>query len=303
MSIQFIIILFVLLLFAGSFVMFASFRSGNIEKLIYEKQSLYHDIKVYESGTIRTLRLGDEPDAGKQSRIDISDLDLHLLEYTQIIFAGLLVNPEPERVLIIGMGGGVIPRTLRNHYPDCRIDVVDIDPDVVETAQKYFYFTPDANTRVNISDGRLFVVRQIEENPEHKYDMIILDAFNMDSIPLHLVTREFLMQVRSILDSKGVVVANILSYTTLFSSEVMTYRNVFDNCSLFPGKEAKNTIIVSAGSDVPSLDFENVLMRAEQLQRKHRFSFSIKAVARRFRPGCNSGGRAAILTDEMLINS
>ena len=282
-------------------VMFFAFRIRNSEKLIYEKKNQYHHIMIYENGPIRTLRLGDGPEAGKQSRIDKRDLDIHLLEYTRLVFAGLLVNPEPERVLIIGIGGGIIPRTLGRHFPNCKIDVVDIDQDVVEAAERYFFFRPEGNTRVYISDGRLFVVQQIEDNPEKMYDMVILDAYNMDSIPLHMITLEFLRQVKAVLDPKGVVVANILSYTSFFHSELKTYRKVFNNCYVFMGRHAKNAIFVAPGSEAPDLDSESMYKDAELLQQRRRFSFSMKTIVKQFRPGYRPKRSAKVLMDEKLL--
>lgn len=302
MSSQLIVPLFLISTILISSFMYFAFRIRNSENLIYEKKSQYHHIMIYEDGPIRTLRLGDGPDAGKQSRIDKRDLDIHLLEYTRLVFAGLLVNPEPERVLIIGLGGGIIPRTIRRHFPDCIIDVVDIDLDVVKAAEKYFFFRPEGNTRVHISDGRLFLVREIENNPGKKYDMVILDAFNMDSIPLHLVTLEFLRQVKAILDPKGVVVANILSYTSYFHSELKTYQEVFNRCYVFMGRHAKNTIFVAPGSEALDLDSKGIIRDAELLQQKHHFSFSMKTIARQFRPGYSPKKGAKLLRDEKLLN-
>ncbi len=284
-------------------VMLFAYRIRDAEKLIYAKESMYHHIMVFENGPIRTLRLGDGPDAGKQSQIDTRDPDLHLLEYTKLVLAGLLVNPEPRRILIIGLGGGVIPGTLRRHFPGCVIDVVDIDPDVVDAAERYFYFRPEGNTRVHISDGRLFIVRRIEDNPEMKYDMIILDAFNMDSIPLHLITREFLQQVRDVLDPKGVVIANILSYTALFDSELKTYRDVFKNCHVFMGRQAKNAIFVAPGPEARDLDSKSAEKDAETLQRRHCFSFGMKTVVQQFRPEYSPTRNARVLTDDNLLNA
>ena len=44
------------------------------ERLIYSKESPYHRVLVYQKGSIRTLRLGEGSNAGKQSSIDLKDL-------------------------------------------------------------------------------------------------------------------------------------------------------------------------------------------------------------------------------------
>ncbi|NLA73939.1 MAG: spermidine synthase, partial [Deltaproteobacteria bacterium] len=152
-------------------MMFFAFRLKD-EELIYEKISRYHHILVYQEGSIRTLLLGSGLDDGKQSRIDLNDPDYLLLEYTRLMLAALLVNPKPFRVLIIGLGGGALPRTLSRYIPDCEIDVVDIDPDVVMVAKRFVMFTPGELVKVHVADGRTFVQERAKELPVKTYDLI-----------------------------------------------------------------------------------------------------------------------------------
>ena len=198
------------------------------EKLIYSKESPYHRVLVYEKGSVRTMRLGTGPNAGKQSCIDLKNLNKHLLEYTELVFAGLFYHPHPRRVLIIGLGGGVIPRQLHNSFPDTEMDIVDIDPEVFEAAKRFFFFVPTEEMHIHLTDGRLFVLQEADRNPGQSYDLIILDAFRSDNIPLHMVSREFIQQVKSILHSHGVVVANVLLGHRIFHSQIKTFQSVFD---------------------------------------------------------------------------
>ncbi len=102
MSIDILIFSILIISLALFSVMLFAFRIKG-EKLIYEKVSKYHHIMVYEEGSIRTLRLGDGHDDGKQSRIDLNDPDYLLLEYTRLVFAALFINDMPLKVLIIGL--------------------------------------------------------------------------------------------------------------------------------------------------------------------------------------------------------
>ena len=109
LSSQLLIFAILITAIAFSFVVFFAFRIKG-DKLIFEKKSRYHHIMVFEDGNIRTLRLGNGPNDGKQSRIDLRDPDFLLLEYTRLVFAALLINSTPFKVLIIGLGGGALPR-------------------------------------------------------------------------------------------------------------------------------------------------------------------------------------------------
>lgn len=270
------------------------------ERLIYSKKSPYHRVLVYQKGSIRTLRLGEGSNAGKQSSIDLNDLNKHLLEYTKLSFAGLLYVRHPKRILIIGLGGGVIPRQLRNYLPDAVIDIVDIDPDVLEAAMRFFFFTPDKRMRVHLSDGRLFVLQEPDRNPGQWYDLIVLDAFQSDTIPSHMTSREFFQQLRTVLDSSGVIVANVLLGPPLFHSQLKTFRAVFGRSHVFMGRHARNAIVISPGPDVPDLTAGEAVERAALLQKKHGFDFDLISVARQFRPRFRPNRGAQILTDENL---
>ena len=82
-------------------------------------------------------------------------------------------NPEIERALFIGAGGGVGPRAFHMHNPEMAIDVVDIDPKVLELAHTYFFLDDSPEIKTIAEDGRMFVRRV-----QSKYDCVILDAFS-----------------------------------------------------------------------------------------------------------------------------
>jgi len=270
----------------------------NTERLIYSKDSLYNRIMVYEEGFVRTLRLGVGLSARKQSSIDVKDLNRHLLEYTQLTFAGLLLNNNPRKLLIIGLGAGVIPRGMHGYFPEAEIDVVEIDLEVVKVAKKFFFFQPDERLRVHVSDGRVFVRRQAAKKPRPTYDMIILDAFNNEYIPFHMATQEFLQQVAAILHPKGVIVANVFSKNQLFDAQLQTFLAVYSRCYVFLGRRVTNVMLVSPGPDVSDLKLDVALEHANLLQRKHEFSFNLNTVAQQFEPQFRRGPSAQVLTDE-----
>lgn len=279
-------------------VLFLAMIAEDPEMLIYSKDSLYNRILVYEEGFVRTLRLGAGPGARKQSSIDVKDLTRHLLEYTQLTFAGLLLNKNPRRVLIIGLGGGVIPREMHRYFPEAEIDVAEIDSEVVEVAKRFFFFRPDDRLRVNVSDGRVFVCRQATRKPAPAYDMVILDAFNNEYIPFHMATWEFLQEVTTILHPKGVVVANVFRKNQIFNAQLQTFLAVYGRCYVFFGSHVMNVIVVSPGPDVSDLEPDAALECANLLQGRHKFSFGLNTVAGQFKPRFRPERSAKVLTDE-----
>lgn len=270
------------------------------ERLIYCRDSHYNRVLVYEEGFIRTLRLGDNSRDRKQSVIDVRDLNTHQLEYTQLAFAGLLLNRAPAKVLVIGLGGGVIPRDMHDYFPEAEIDVVEIDPEIVKVAELFFFFKPDERLRVYVADGREFVQQQASREPRPAYDMVILDSFNSEYIPFHMATREFLEQVADILHPRGVVVANVLRSSRLFDAELRTFEAVYGRYYVFQGRHVSNAILLSPGPDIPDLEYIAAQETADLLQQKHGFTFDLNAVTRQFKPRFRTSHKAKILTDDCI---
>ena len=120
-----------------------------------------------------------------------------VFDYTKMMLGALTMNPHPTHILVVGLGGGTLPSALREMVPDAVVDVSELDPAVVKVAETYFNFTPGPNLTVTTGDGRVFVKKQLQKGV--KYDLIMLDAFEDDYIPEHLLTREFLTEVKGIL--------------------------------------------------------------------------------------------------------
>jgi len=99
------------------------------------------------------------------------------------LFASL--PPEPRRVGIIGLGAGAI---LAHARAGDVFRFYEINPQVVELARREFTYISDtpATVEIVIGDGRL----SLEREPDQQYDVIAMDAFSGDSIPMHLLTRE-----------------------------------------------------------------------------------------------------------------
>lgn len=104
---------------------------------------------------MRTLRFGAE--GASQRIVKVGDPRHLELPYARVLPACLVFTPLPIRVLIVGLGGGTLPRFLHCHFPAMMIDVVELDPDVVALAREYCGFEEDARMRAYVDDGRDFI--------------------------------------------------------------------------------------------------------------------------------------------------
>ena len=161
----------------------------------------------------------------RQSCISLKNPDSLVFNYAKMMLGALYIQPEPDKILIIGLGGGILTSTLSRILPKAKIDTVEIDPAVVRVAQKYFNFRITPAATVSEEDGRVFVKRAIRKGM--KYDLIMLDAFDHEYIPEHLLTKEFLSEVKKVMMPGGVLAANTWSASRLYDHESATYESVF----------------------------------------------------------------------------
>jgi spermidine synthase len=112
------------------------------------------------------------------------------------------MNPgQPLNVGVIGLGAGVIAAWMK---PGDRLAFYEISPRVVDIAKREFTYLADtpARTSLVMGDGRL----SLEREPARGYDVLGIDAFSGDSIPMHLVTREAMAVYVKHIKPDGVIV-------------------------------------------------------------------------------------------------
>jgi spermidine synthase len=199
------------------------------------------------------------------------DSDELAFEYSKYYHLIRHFKPDFQHTLIIGGAGYSFPKDYIKKYADARIDVVEIDPQMTETAKKYFRL--EENPRLNIfhTDGRVF----LNGSEPGKYDAVLMDAFgSLFSVPFQLTTIEAVRQIDRVLKDDGVVIFNVGGAVVGASSgflqaELKTYRQIFPRVLLFkiypenPDDKPQNFIIVALkGKNNAPLTSENTEINA-----------------------------------------
>ena len=128
--------------------------------------------------------------------------------YLRVATVGPVLAARLERILLVGLGGGAYARFLRRHFPRATVDVVEIDPIVLQLACDYFGFRETADLRVFVEDACEFV-RDAAADEAWRYDFVFLDAYHGQKIPAPLARQSFFRDAASLLTDGGVAVANI----------------------------------------------------------------------------------------------
>lgn len=218
--------------------------------LIYETETLYNHLDVidnYNTINNRALFLNGYP----HSIMDKSDPYALESKYTKFFPLGLLIKENATKVLFIGGGGFSGPKYFLQNYPDIFVDVVEIDPKIVEVAKDYFFLN-ESNPKLKIytQDAREFLSKYAES-----YDIIVLDAFSKSYVPFHLMTVEFYKILSDRLTNGGVVISNHIgsidetqATSDLYRANFKTFLEVFPKVFVFLTdhyKSIQNIIIAS----------------------------------------------------------
>jgi spermidine synthase len=196
------------------------------ETLVHQERSARQTIVVVDDNFRRCLRFGSGPGGLNQSCMSLDHPQRLQFEYTRaMVAATVLWQPQPRRLLVIGLGGGSIPMALAALLPDAQIDTVEIDPAVIRTAERYFGFRPGPQLRAYAQDGRDFVSAARARGD--RYDAVLLDAFDQDGIPPALFTVAFIDDIRQVLTDRGAFLANTFGGTPTHAAELAVTGEVF----------------------------------------------------------------------------
>lgn len=242
---------FALFFFATIFVFQESNAQRGIRE-IHQERSLYRNIIVTEDSTRRCLRFTITRRTGQnQSCRFLENRQELVFPYAKMTLSSLLVQEEPQRILIIGLGGGTLPEVYNALFPDAEIIISEIDKAVLDVAEEFFEFKQTDKIKVDIGDGRVYVKRAALKN--EIFDLVIIDAFNGEYIPEHLMTEEFLEEIKLLLPEDGMLVSNTFSSSRLYDAESQTYQNVFGEIINLRMNNTGNRIIIASKQELPDL--------------------------------------------------
>lgn len=177
------------------------------------------------------------------------------------------VSPSGIRVGVIGLGVGTLARFGRpgDHYR-----MYEINPLVIDVAQSYFSYLKESPATVSfaLGDARLVLEREAAQ----QFDVLVVDAFSSDSIPIHLMTREALAVYRRHLAPNGVIAFHV---TNRYLDLAPVVQQLADESALTAALVADNPTVdprgVLALSDwVLVTDNNGLLSEPEIVAKRHR---------------------------------
>jgi spermidine synthase len=214
---------------------------------------------IFETPFERRMHFTNE---ATQSAMLFSDPDALISQYTRKMMAFLLFDPNPQRIVMIGLGGGSLAKFCYRHLPRADITVVEIDEDVIALRDEFCIPKDDDRFRVVHDDGARYL-----ESLGEQIDALLIDAFDADGIALSLANSKFYSCAARQLTEKGVLVMNFWGPCERYVDNLAQARAAFgDSLMLVPVAGDANVLLFAFKQPPPQAITDELEAVAQRLQ-------------------------------------
>jgi spermidine synthase len=204
-----------------------------------------------------------------QSRMRRDNPDALCLSYTRKMMAFLLFNPQPRRILLLGLGGGSLAKFCYRRLPSATITALEIDPNVMALREEFHVPSDEERFRVLQGDGVEYVARR---GP--RKDVILVDACDREGVAPELAAAQFYLNARRRLTLGGVLVMNVCGDALERASHFARIRGAFGKHVIaLPDREDGNLIVLAFRTDAALRNWERLERLAKTLKRRFGLSF------------------------------
>jgi len=255
--------------------MFVTKRYGG--DLIHCQRDEIGVIEVVDTAGIRSLHFGNR---SRQSAFSLAAPEKVELSYIRAMLLNLVFVPQPERVLILGLGGGSLARFFLQHYPATQVVVVEYRRAVVSVARRFFGVPESSRLALHVADCRDYIQQAIAEG-RVPFDQIYIDAFDMDGLSPSINRPDFFEHCKQLLHPAGSLAINLWGHHRLclnYSLHLLGSR--FPDKSLYLRVPHKENVVGFGLGQAASRDIAKESQTAMRLQQRLALELP------EFLPGC-----------------
>lgn len=221
--------------------------------MVKERKKLLHShhdknfMEVIDQGDYRSLYFQGSV---VQSRICLKDPGRLILRYTQYMMAAaLLSQPNPARILLIGIGAGALLHFFHRHFPNSRVEAVDYSEHIIKIARGFFSLPQSENIIIHCEDGLQFLQNS---DTNSRYDLILLDAFTDTGMAKNIYSNEFFGLAEGRLSDTGILCCNLWSGNQKAFNRVKKAIRKHSASSLYiPVRKRENVIALLFQGQIP----------------------------------------------------
>jgi spermidine synthase len=227
-------------------------------------------VEVIEVDGVRSLYLGSV--TIQSSMRTKTPLALELA-YSRGMMGFVLFSDSIEQVLIIGLGGGSVPKFIHAFCPKITQTIVEINPQIIATARSHFA-VPNNDARLDIitADG----LEYIATSP-NSADCLMIDAFDALGIPPDFCSQDFFDSCEAVLKADGIFVINLWGSDKNFDIYLRRIEQSFDDKVLILPTGKPGNIVVFGFKSVAEIKIAALRERAKileaQFEKPHAIEF------------------------------
>lgn len=239
--------------------------------LIHQEHDEHGLIEIVETEGVRALHFGTQP--RQSSMLLKTPNELHS-KYVRAMMAWLLFKEQPENVLMIGVGGGLLSKYLLYQFPECQIKAIEFRQAIVKIARRFFALPLDPRIKVKIGDGAAYIKHQSEQVSE-QYGLIMIDAFDDAGMAETMQGINLFSACKELLTDQGLLVINLWGTNKeLFKQLSWELDTIFNSKLLFlPVRGRGNVIAIAFAEGVETFSMKALRTRARQLEEQYQIEF------------------------------
>lgn len=228
------------------------------------------EISLSEEDGIRYLHFGS---VWVQGAMRMSQPYALELEYTRQLFAGLLFNPNPKNILLLGLGAASATKFAWKQFPKARVTTVELNPAVIACTRQFFSLPADsARLRTVVEDGAAWVAAH-----PASCDYLVIDVYDAGAQGPVLSSPEFYADCRNALasDRLSVMAVNLFGKHKSCKVNVDNIARAFDGRVLaLPPSDRGNVIVFGFAGPDSELVWSELRSRAAALRASTGLEFS-----------------------------
>jgi spermidine synthase len=199
-----------------------------------------------------------------QSEMRCEAPDELVVPYTRTMMGFLLFKAQPEKIVMIGLGGGSLPKYCHAKLPGASIVVTEINSDVIALRDQFYVPSDDERLRVLCEDGAAFV-----RNVVDSIDVLLVDGFDLNGQSGQLCTQAFYDDCYASLAPGGMIVINLAAEDPNRERSVARVRRRFHNAVVVDSEDYTNRVVFASKGSRFDLPFEQLCARLAGLEPLH----------------------------------
>ncbi|XP_068095998.1 eEF1A lysine and N-terminal methyltransferase [Hyperolius riggenbachi] len=222
-----------------------------------------------------------QEDKGESQTSHVIDKSFLCCKHHKVMISGLalLRNPGvlPDKrisVLVVGLGGGSLSLFIHDYFLGSYVEAIEIDPSVLDVANRWFGFSQDDRMKVHLADGLLHI-NGLAGKGEAAYDVVMFDVDSKDTSlgmscpPPAFVEKKLLQNVHKILKDDGVFILNLVCRDSVLKEKVMSViHEVFPLIYAQKIEDEVNEILFCCHTSELKVNPTDIMQSAANLEKK-----------------------------------